>query len=203
MDAIEDPRWQAAALAYAADAVGSSQPAERARLLDRVDASLDSAKSFEFAGREQRTGKVFVDLAGLDASIAAHVAASRAFARAGQANHAADIAAAVPHPGTRRRALIDVVAIIAGAGHADKAQAMIMAPRSPYRRAAALAKVAEAAFRAGYETDASRALSAAFEMGSWETSGHVLGQVSPPALARLADDIHEDFKQSRQRHLSG
>ena len=187
--------WQAAALAWIADAVAVPDATAQAEILDDVDQLLTAAQQADDEEDEhlRLKGRPVVRF-GSAGQHTACWAASAAFARAGQTERAVRAARLVPHPKSSRRALEKTTVTLAESGYTEAAMSLLAAGgfRSP--KAQVQAKVALALAHAGQQAQARDLIVTAVKTGHWNSWLWALGEISMPDLLRLAESIRYGFR---------
>lgn len=188
--------WQAAALAWIADAFAIPDAAAQAEILTGVDQLLTAAQQADDEEDEhlRLQGRPVLQLGGPAGQHTACWAASVAFARAGQTERAVRAACLVPHPKSSRRALEKVTVTLAESGYTEAAMSLLAAGGFRNPKAQVQAKVALALARAGQQAQARDLIVTAIKTGHWNSWLWALGEISLPDLLRLAEGIRSGFR---------
>ncbi len=197
---IIHPWWRVAALAWIADTVAAIDARAQAEVLADADELLTAAQrsDHEASARAQERGRLegrIVIWFPSSARDTACLAASKAFARAGQAERAKRAAGLIPHPKSSRRALENVAVTLAEAeaGHPEAATRLAATGSFRNPRADVQAKVAAALARVGQTNRAQNLLVTAIRTGRWDSWILPLGEVSLADLLHLAKSIRREF----------
>lgn len=196
---ITHPWWRVAALAWIADAIAATDAKARAEVLADVDEQLTAAERSDHEAdmrareRGRLEGRIVLWLPS-DVRGTACWAASKAFARAGQAERAIRAAGLVPHPKSSRRALEIVAVTLAEAGHPETATNLAATGWFRNPRAEVQARVAAALARAGQAARARDLLITAIRTARWDSWTPALGEVSLADLRRFAEGIRREFR---------